>query len=343
MKKISVIIPCYNVEKYIDRCMDSVFSQAFPIEDTEVICVDDGSEDDTFQKLSDWEAKHPDNIMVIRHDDNSGQSTARNTALSYASGEYVAFIDADDWIDARYLKSMYDIAVSGDYDIVQCDYQRDSSQHQDQSVTSAAASEGFSVIINTNEIRKPMITDKTIGSNAPMKLIKRSLLTDNSIRFNDGLRYEDIAFGLLLTMYAQKVYLLHDKLYHYCVNEESTVLKKNESYHTDLIKNWDILWEDLKNRGFFENFKDELELEFVYSCVIIFWKIMAFRFDEPPYSLYVLLSQKVKRYIPDILDNPYIRNNRLSELHLLLLGCCLQDLDEASYDRVISNIRKLGL
>ena len=343
MKKISVIIPCFNVEKYIDRCLSSVFSQSFPIDEVQVICVDDGSLDDTFQKLSLWEKDHP-YITIIGLDSNKGQSTARNIALSYADGEFVAFIDADDWIDQNYLKAMYDIAVSGQYDIVQCDFVRDSENstiNPTPSVTSHT--DGISILIDSKETRKKIITTKTISSNAPMKLIKRSLLTNNAINFNDGLRYEDIAFGLLLTMYAKNVFLLKDKLYHYCINGTSTVLKKNETYHTDLIANWDILWTDLHDRNLFESYKDEFELEFVYSCVVIFWKILAFRFDDPPYSLYVLLAQKVKRYIPNIMENPYIRNNRLSELHMLLLNCCMQDLDESAFRQVIGNIRKIGL
>ena len=86
-----------------------------------------------------------------------------------------------------------------------------------------------------------MILDKKISSNAPFKLIKRSLLTENNIFFYDGLKYEDICFGLLLSLYSKKLTLLHQKLYHYFINPDSTVLKKNQTYHIDIITGWSLL------------------------------------------------------------------------------------------------------
>lgn len=124
-----------------------------------------------------------------------------------------------------------------------------------------------------------MILDKKISSNAPFKLIKRNLLTENNIFFYDGLKYEDICFGLLLSLYSKKLTLFHQKLYHYFINPDSTVLKKNQTYHIDIITGWSLLWTDLSVRGFMAEYKDELELEFVYSCILIFWKYIILRFS----------------------------------------------------------------
>ncbi len=344
MKKISIIIPCYNVEKYIDRCLTSVIDQSIGLDNLEIICIDDCSTDKTLDRLLAWEDKYSENILIVKHDFNLGQSTARNSGLKYASCDYVAFIDADDWVEKDYIKSMHDIAFSGDYDLVQCEFIRDSSETL--SYDTAASSEeltGESFTVTDTDFRKKIITNKIISSNAPFKLIKRSVITDNSISFYDGLFYEDIAFGLLLSLYSNKIYLLHRRLYHYYVNSSSTVLKKNESYHTDILTNWLILWEDLSARGFMTDYRDEFELEFVYSGILIFWKIMVLRYDIAPYSYYRLLCQITSGLVPNIMNNFYISNHKLSEFHTMILSSCLTILNKNDFYHLADNIRKIGL
>ncbi len=110
MEKISVIIPCYNVVSYIDRCLSSVMEQSIGLENVEVICVDDASVDNTVEKLLVWEQTYPDSIIVVKSGKNGRQGTARNIGLTYASGDWVAFIDSDDWIEPDYLERLYEKA-----------------------------------------------------------------------------------------------------------------------------------------------------------------------------------------------------------------------------------------
>jgi glycosyltransferase involved in cell wall biosynthesis len=107
MFKISVIIPCYNVEAYIDRCLESVMSQTIGLEHLEVIAVNDASTDRTLEKLYQWERRFPENIMVITYEKNIRQGGARNIGLQYASGEYIGFVDADDWIDSAMYQKLF--------------------------------------------------------------------------------------------------------------------------------------------------------------------------------------------------------------------------------------------
>ena len=97
-EKISVIIPCYNAEQYIDRCLTSVVRQTIGLSSIEIIAVDDASADRTLFKLLQWEEKYKENLMVIALEQNSGLGTVRNVALSYATGDYLFFLDSDDWI-----------------------------------------------------------------------------------------------------------------------------------------------------------------------------------------------------------------------------------------------------
>ena len=109
MDKISIIIPCYNVEKYIDRCLSSLDDQTYVhngIGDMELILIDDASTDNTRAKLLLYEAKNPERVIVVSCDTNSGPACARNIAMKYASGDYISFVDADDMADPTMLERM---------------------------------------------------------------------------------------------------------------------------------------------------------------------------------------------------------------------------------------------
>ena len=113
---ISVIVPVYNTEKYLHRCVDSIINQTY--QNLEIILVDDGSTDSS-GCICDEYAKKDERIKVI-HKENAGQGVARNIALEYASGEYVGFVDSDDWIDPRMYQTLYTYAVKDQSDIVVC-------------------------------------------------------------------------------------------------------------------------------------------------------------------------------------------------------------------------------
>ena len=91
MKKVSIIIPCYNVERWIDRCMTSIAVQTMGIDDLEIICIDDASTDGTWKHLQKWEQSFPENVLLIRLEENRRQGAARNIGLQYASAEWISF------------------------------------------------------------------------------------------------------------------------------------------------------------------------------------------------------------------------------------------------------------
>ena len=125
LQKISVIIPCFNVEAYIDRCLESVMNQTIGLERLEVILVNDASTDSTLEKLYQWERRFPENIMVVTYEQNIRQGGARNIALQYATGEYIGFVDADDWIAEDMYRELYEKISTGKYDVVRCKFIRE--------------------------------------------------------------------------------------------------------------------------------------------------------------------------------------------------------------------------
>ncbi len=344
MKRISVILPCYNVEAYIGRALTSIVEQTIGFSSLEVICVNDCSTDDTLARLKYWESNYPDNIMIIDLPVNSRQGTARNLGLEYSTCDYIAFVDSDDWLEKDYLEKLYNIAISDNYDIVQCRYIRDFSKSLTYKESdSSKQSPDETLLVASAEDRKKLLVKKTINNLPHCKLIKKSLLIENKIVFSEGLAYEDSYWGVLLNMYFTKAYVLNEQLYHYYVNDVSTSLSTNEFYHVDLLSNQIMLWNELQRRGFMDCYKEELEIEFVYSCALIFWKMIALRYNTPPYSLYRLLCAIVQEHIPNIMNNTHIKNNELPELHILILKSCLKILNKKEFLEFARNIKSIGI
>ena len=116
--KVSVIIPVYNTEAYLEKCLSSLLEQT--MDDIEILVVDDGSTDGSLKIAKEFEAANPSKIRVFAKE-NGGQASARNVALKYATGEYLGFVDSDDWVDTTMYQEMYDAAIREDADIVICD------------------------------------------------------------------------------------------------------------------------------------------------------------------------------------------------------------------------------
>ena len=123
-KTISVIVPIYNVEKYLDRCLKSIINQTY--KNLEIILIDDGSPDNCGTICDEYAKK--DNRIKVVHKDNGGLVKARNTGLDIATGEYISFIDPDDWIELNMYEEMIKIADETNTDIVRCGYYRDNDK-----------------------------------------------------------------------------------------------------------------------------------------------------------------------------------------------------------------------
>ena len=158
MKKISVIIPCYNVEKEIDRCIQSLVDQTILLSQMELIFVDDASEDATMEKLSKWEEQYPESILVIHCEENGKQGTARNIGMQYATGEYIGFVDSDDYVEPEMYQKMCRIADQEQVDVVGCLYVREEENGSVVMDAQEREDAGRSIRINSEEDRKRLMT-----------------------------------------------------------------------------------------------------------------------------------------------------------------------------------------
>ncbi len=222
---VSVIIPMYNVEKIIDRCLQSILAQQLP--DFEVVFVDDKSTDGTVGKVSRWMSEHADasfTCRLIRHEANQGVATARNTGLDNAIGEYIYYVDTDDYIEPDTLSTLYSEAVEKEADIVGCEWYLSFKQNE-RHIGQPEASTG-------EEAFKKMAKGR-MRWNLWLFLVKRSLYETHHFRFIPKMNMgEDMMVMMKMALCAGRVSIIHRPLYHYIqVNENSLTKYFQDSRH----------------------------------------------------------------------------------------------------------------
>lgn len=209
--EISIIVPVYNMEKYLPQCVESIIAQTFT--DWELLLVDDGSKDSCGVMCDEW-AKRDERIKVI-HKENSGQADSRNMALKIAKGRYIGFADSDDWAEPKMYETMYSMAKQYDADIVICGY---SDEYINR--TKVYNDDGKIVVYSRNEALERLIYDNEIRSYLWDKLFKREMLTDEMPK---GMIFEDYAIMPRWFANASKIVSVHEPLYHYRQRCGSTI------------------------------------------------------------------------------------------------------------------------
>lgn len=245
MPKVSVIVPVYNVEPYIEKCLESLVNQT--IDDIEIIIVNDGSTDNSKEIIQKKIKQFPEK-MVYLEKENGGLSDARNYGMTYAKGEYIAFLDSDDYVEKDMYEKMYQIAKKENSDMVECDFYWEYPNKQKQD--SAQRYEG----------KKEML--EKIRVVAWNKLIRREILEKSQIKFPKGYRYEDVEFTYLLIPYLEKVSFLKQPCVHYIQREGSISNLQNE--RTKEI--FDVLEHVIKTyqeKGIYETYQTQLEYVYV--------------------------------------------------------------------------------
>ena len=241
--KVSVIVPVYNAERYLDRCMQHLLSQT--LSDIEIILVDDGSTDDSLSICRNYAAnakKIGGAVIKVIHQSNQGPAAARNAGLFCAAGKWIAFVDPDDYVSPDYCRASYEYAETTDADIVMFDAVREKEplvladesmliEAQDHIMNlRCAILYPYMLRYSTNLHIKDQYqsTHKSdIAIAAPWnKLYKKSFLNDNNLIFPEQLKtLDDMTFNYLAFGCSPKVAYLHRKLYHYCFNKKSITNK----------------------------------------------------------------------------------------------------------------------
>ena len=345
MPLISVILPCYNVEKLIDRCLTSIVEQTIGVTQLEIICVDDCSTDHTWDKLLAWEERYPELFMVVKSDENGRQGKARNIGMQYATAQWLGFIDSDDWIEPDYFEILYQYARDSEYDMVCCGHERDFSAELTFFEKEKRRTEKEDVIVSVfdDEKRREIIKMPPLGYSAWAKLIRKDFLLDHELLFPEYITYEDAAWGSLFHLYVKNAYIVKEKLYHYYVNADSTVLTTNSNHHLDCILSQDMLWEEWKKRGFLEKYPKELEVEHIFSGYLAGLKACIFRYEKPDYNYYLLLRHLSYQKVPNFEKNDYLKGDKFPELYKVMLQSLKAPLSRPQFMEFASYVKRIGL
>lgn len=304
--KISVIIPCYNVEKYIKRCMESIVNQTLGIENLQIILVNDSSTDDTLKILYDYEKIYTNNIYIINLPQNMGQGYARNEGLNYADAQLIYFMDSDDWIELDCLEKMINKLNQYECDIVMCKNDRPSDEDD---ITIGKVEEDKIFFIDDIEKRKNFLSYYRFDIVCWNKLIKKSILIENNILFPEGLKFEDNFWGYLLFFYVKRIYILEDCLYHWFYNPNSTVTSgKHILDRTDVQI---LLLNECRRRGLTCEFKEEIEYNF-YEKFFIETIFFLLKYNIISIKLLSGLKDMLKLSINNICENFHYKYNDLS-------------------------------
>lgn len=257
--KISIIVPIYNVEKYLKRCIDSILAQNYT--DFELLLIDDGSTDKSGNLCDEYKLK--DARIRVFHKENGGVSTARNLGLQNASGEWITFVDSDDYIENDYLYKLYkNLSTS---ELVVSAYIYESTK---ENVIEKLSNEN--IIISSGNLNDLLMRGAFM---TPIcKLFSRDIITNNNIKFDDKIHSgEDTLFVYTYLYYVTNVTTIENVLYHYCITGSglsTKVLKLNE-YNYML----DSFYERLKY--FEEKYVDyDMSLRYVYIVFEIFLKLI---------------------------------------------------------------------
>lgn len=302
---ISIVIPVYNVEKFLRKCIDSIIAQTFS--DWELILINDGSKDDSGTICDEYSAKN-DRIKVI-HKKNEGVSKARNTGIDYAGGEFICFIDSDDWIEPTFLS---------DFNVLKnkCDFYFSGSLYDTYEKVYSYKKYKEKFCRNKYEIRNEFFDQDLLSNGYPWgKLYRTQIIRENNLRFNENLTInEDHIFVFQYFLHISSLYITNTAGYHYTVFDNSgRKLSGKINSYTELktaSEHFNIIINQLRSEW---DLSDE-KYDILYNSFVMSKRLSALR------SLILL---KEKKYFKDELgfwnNNSYIANNKKEFIILLIL------------------------
>ena len=249
MPKVSVIVPIYNVEEYLEKCLETLVKQT--LEEIEIILVNDGSTDNSSKIAKKYQQKYNNKIIYLEKE-NGGLSDARNCGIPHAKGEYIAFLDSDDYVESTTYEEMYEIAQRENSDMVECDFYWEYPNKIKNDIGD--------IYKNQKEMLEKI---RVVAWN---KLIRRELLEKTKVIFPKGYRYEDVEFTYKLVPYLKKVSFLKKPCVHYIQREGSIANSQNER-NKEIFEVLEHVIKYYKEKGFYEEY--QTQIEYVYSRYLL--------------------------------------------------------------------------
>lgn len=295
MPKLSAIIPVYNAEEHLQKCIDSVLSQTET--DIEIILVNDGSIDNS-AFLCDEFAKKDSRIKVI-HQENQGVSAARNNALEISKGEFIGFVDSDDYIHPQMFEKMLEIAEKAKSDIVMCDASTvfDNSKTESDTITQLPEDS-----ILTKAAFTPNLLLEMAGSVCRC-IYKNQLIKSNKIKFPYGIKFsEDRIFNILAFGFADKITYIKQAFYYRYVNLKSAVHR----FHSDYFEAYKKAKAETEN-AIYTAWENNFEYQKAYLSQFITGSLMAI--NNYYYKTSPLSSKERKKAVETLCDDSILRKS----------------------------------
>lgn len=299
--KLSIIVPVYNMaaDGKLQYCLDSLVNQT--ITDYEIIAVDDCSTDSSMEILSAYEQEYPEIFHAVHSEVNKKQGGAKNIGMELAKGEWIGFIDSDDWVAPNYYERLIGRGEKTGADMVGCDYH----------MTDKHSMEIGQIVHNnrkeqTGELNeekyKSLLLD---GGSLVVKVYRREIVIDHPSRFPEGIFYEDNAIGNSWMLRAKHFEYIEEPLYYYYQHDVSTVHTISEKRCLDRMEAGRIMLEEAEKYGYFEKYQTELEFNFA----VLFYVNTLFTYMHGVrpvrYGFIKKLGNEMRQRFPHFEQNPY--------------------------------------
>jgi len=290
MIKVSIIVPVYNTKEYINKCLDSLTKQT--LKDIEIIIVNDGSTDDSQVIIDEYTKKDKRIKSFIKK--NGGLGDARNYGIKKASGEYIGFVDSDDYVDLTMFEKLYNKAKKEDSDIVECD------------LYWVYPNESKLDIANYYDNKKDIMYN--IRVMVCNKIFKRDILSKNDILFPVGIRYEDIVFTYKLLPYIKNISYVDEPFYYY-IQRGSSLSNEQNAKVRDIFEGFDIIRKYYKDN----KLKYNTELEYLNIKLLLgssFLRILGIRDKELRNKILNENWEYLNKHYPNWKNNSHLKSSK---------------------------------
>lgn len=312
--KLSIIVPVYNMmaDGKLKNCLDSLVRQE--VADMEIIAVDDKSTDDSLALLRQYSRQYGERFITIAAAENGRQGAAKNLGLRQAKGEWIGFIDSDDWIAGDMFSRLLKKAEETGADVVGCDYL----------LTDEIGKETGSIEENNTAEQTGLLGEEQYKAlilkpgSMVIKIYKRALFADNQIFFPERMFYEDNAIGVLPLLYASRFERVPEPLYFYYQNPNSTVHTVSIARCEDRMKAMEIYKAECTKRGFYDKYPEEID----YKIFELGYKNTLFSYlqaaEKPSLEFVRRMRTFLQENVPGYVENVYYKQNTDGESRKLI-------------------------
>lgn len=270
--KVSVVVPVYNVENFLNKCLESILKQTMPMEDYEVLIINDGSTDNSAKIINAYVENYFNFCLIDQ--ENSGLSAARNTGIENAKGEYIVFIDGDDFVEPTYLEELYNACVLNDADISYCGHYK---YFPEKDFKFFVINTVRTKVQTKERALKSLIKDTFMRYFAWNKMFKTSLFLEHDIRF-PSMYFEDIATIPKTFYYANKIASIRKPLYNYTKRKGSILGSMNVAKVNDYITAFGIIRSFLEEKNDFKNYRSAMVYEGIHRKICNYYSILRVHF-----------------------------------------------------------------